>query len=219
MPSKREFKPRKRSSGNKDASLIVIATEGEKTEPKYFQDLISPQYYPNPKVHVHVVGRESHNSAPQHVINSLNSFKREYHLRGDDELWMVIDTDNWPEEQLSDVATKCHQKGYRLSVSNPCFELWLLLHVKDIGEYDSEQRRRLQRNNRISQNRTALEKELVNILGTYNKSNLKSDQFLPHVRKAIEQAEKLDQDSDGRWPESLGTRVYLLVNRILPDSG
>lgn len=217
MTNKREFKPRKRRSGNKDASLVVVATEGEKTEPQYFTDLISRDYYENSRVHVHVIRRGSHSSAPKHVIDALNDFRREYRLKGGDELWMVIDTDSWPEEQLSDVATKCQQKGYRLAVSNPCFELWLLLHVKDIEEYDQEQKDRLERNERVSQNRTAIEKELVEILGSYNKSNLNSDLFLPHVEKAIEQAENLDLDSSHRWPESLGTRVYLLVNRILPD--
>lgn len=217
MSNRREFKPRRRSSGNRDASLIVIATEGEKTERQYFRDLISPEYYQNARVHVHVIKRESSKSAPKHVIKSLDRFSREYRLGGDDELWMVIDTDNWPEAQLSAVAAKCHQKGYKLSVSNPCFELWLLLHVKDIDEYGASKRRELERNHKVSEDRTALERELVHILGSYNKSRPDTDAFLPYVGKAIERAEKLDEDSGQRWPQSLGTRVYLLVERILRD--
>ncbi len=38
MRVKRRFKTRDRMSGNRDAKLIVIATEGEKTEKKYFEE-------------------------------------------------------------------------------------------------------------------------------------------------------------------------------------
>ena len=217
MTGKREFKPRKRSSANRDASLIVIATEGAKTERIYFKDFISPKYYQNPRVHVNVIKRKSNKSAPKYVIDALDEFKKEYRLRGDDELWMVIDTDNWPDKQLSDVATKCHQKDYSLAVSNPCFELWLLLHVKDLDEYGADMLKKLESNHKVNQNRTVLENELSQILDGYNKSNPDTEAFLPHVRYAIQQAQKLEKDPDLRWPESLGTRVYLLANRILPE--
>lgn len=215
MPPQREFKPRKRRSAYRDASLIVIAAEGERTERRYFTDLASPMYYRNPRVHVAVVDRDTHASSPKHVIAALNNFKREYALRTYDELWMVIDRDRWSQQELSDIATQCVQKGYELAVSNPCFELWLLLHVKDINEYSQQELEELEQNERIDSGRTKLEKELSDICGGYNKLRLDTSKYLPHVDTAIERARGLDSDPAHRWPHSLGTRVYLLAERVI----
>jgi len=198
MNNKREFKPRRRTSAFRDASLIVIATEGAKTETKYFKDFISSKFYKNQRVHVEVVKKASHKSAPVHVIKALDNFRSEYSLRAYDELWMVIDVDKWPEKQLSDVAQKCRQKGYKLAVSNPCFELWLLLHVQDVNEYDSDFISELEANNKVNQNTTLLENVLSDILGGYNKSNPETDKFLPYVELAISRARELDEKPDQR---------------------
>ena len=66
----------------------------------------------------------------------------------------------------------------------------------------------------MSGHRTRLEQELLEILGDYNKSKLDTSRFLPFVEKAIERAKALD-NSDDRWPQHLGTRVYLLVSKIV----
>ena len=52
---KREFK---RKSGFRDAKLIVIATEGEKTETKYFREIVSKDWYPNSRIHVEVIEKK-----------------------------------------------------------------------------------------------------------------------------------------------------------------
>ena len=114
-----------RRSGLRDAKLLVIASEGQKTEPKYFTDL--KDVYTRSGLHVEVLERSESASSPLHVLAHLNKFKTKYKLRRDDELWMVIDVDRWPEHNLRDVAGKCRDKGFCLAVSNPCFVFrWLL---------------------------------------------------------------------------------------------
>ena len=51
-----------------------------------------------------------------------------------DELCLVIDRDkqSWTEATISEVAQFCHAKQYILALSNPCFELWLLIHHYDV---------------------------------------------------------------------------------------
>src|SRR5260221_11407935 len=93
--AKRQFKPRVRGSGFRDAKLIVIATEGSKTEKKYFNDLASDDRYRNPRVHVEVLERTSTASSPNHVIEELNKFRSVFKLNKFDELWLVIDVDRW----------------------------------------------------------------------------------------------------------------------------
>ena len=196
-----------RKSGLRDARLFVVATEGQRTEPKYFSDLTSPAYYYNPRVHVEVIDRIASASSPQHIINELDIFKSNYKLKSDDELWMVIDLDNWPSRNLSNIATKCIQKKYHLAISNPCFETWLLLHIKDIHEYPVDRINKLTCKDLIT--------ELKNVLGEYNKNKINTSHFLPYLSTAIAQAKQLDINPNDRWPQSFGTRIYLLVSKII----
>ena len=215
MPKKRRFRPRERKSEIRDPKLIIIATEGSNTEPAYFKDMASSKYFYNPRIHVEVLEREGTKSAPEYVIEALNQFSDEYHYEeGLDELWLVVDTDDWGDEKLADIATKCQQKGYEMAVSNPCFELWLLLHVTSLSEYADETLDEF-RENRRQGDRTRLERELVILLGEFSKSSLKTEHFLPHVEDEIAQTRILDKHPEHRWPNDLGSRVYLLAEKIM----
>ena len=216
MPERRVFRPRTRRSGYRDASLIVIASEGQNPERQYFEDLVSPENYPNPRVYLEVIERDPGPFSPSHVLESLNKFRREYGLSAEDELWIVIDRDRWTPRELSTVCTQCRQKGYRTAVSNPCFELWLLLHVKQMDEYSPEEILQLEQNLRQPNNRTRIEEELRRSLGSYRKNNIESSRILTGLPVAIAQARSLDVDPDNRWPNRLGTHVYRLVERVLP---
>ena len=129
-------------------------------------------------------------------------------------MWMVIDRDQWIEVNLAEVAAECVQKGYKLCVSNPAFELWLLLHIKDIDGYSAEEIKELERNDHVTPNRTRLDQELLCLLGSYNKNNLNMEHFFPGISHAVDRARALDANPTDRWPRSLGTRVYLLVEKI-----
>ena len=212
--SKREFKPRKRSTGLRDAKLIVIATEGTQTEPKYLNDLIANARYRNSKVHVEVLVRKETASSPIHIIRELDSFRREYKLNLGDELWLLIDVDQWGYRELSQVASQCVQKQYTLSASNPCFEIWLLLHLKALDTYSEAQLKTLAENKR-SDGRTAIEKEIITLTGSYVKANLNTAHYIPQVETAIQRAKDLDSNPEQRWPNQIGTRVYLLIQSIL----
>ncbi len=209
----RKFKPRQRLSGVRDAKLIIIASEGAQTEPKYFRELASQ--YINSKVKVYVLEREDASaSSPGHVFEELDKFKTEYNWEDNDEFWLVLDVDRWGDAKLAEVGRLCHQKGYMLAVSNPCFELWLLLHLRSLNAYPPETLAEFRANPRIGVGRRRLDVELITILGEYNKSNLKTQHFLPHIEDAIGRAKELD-NLDHRWPDDLGSRVYLLAEEII----
>jgi len=123
---------------------------------------------------------------------------------------MVIDLDRWPQSTLSSIATQCSQKSYYLAVSNPCFEVWLLLHLRNLSDYNTEQIKKFMQNSCRD-----LEMEIRNIIGSYNKSNPDTSKFLPYVHKAIKSAKYLDLNPNDRWPNSIGTRVYLLAEKMI----
>lgn len=145
---------RERREAFRDARLIVIASEGKDTEEIYFKALAKE--YTNPCVHVHILERsenEQNNSSPEHVLNQLNDYKSKYDLEADDELWLVVDKDRWTEAMLSHVATECSQEvAMHMALSNPCFELWLLLHMEDAASLSPEEQEQWMKNRRRSKN-------------------------------------------------------------------
>jgi len=201
MKIKRSFK---RKSGFRDAKLFVIATEGQETEYKYFIDF--RETYRNPKIHIEPLKRQTSASSPKHILEELNKFRREYNFQKADEFWLVIDTDRWKKDMLGETICECGQKNYYYAISNPRFELWLLLHLTDINDNNKRN---------IESKGDYLEKEIRNILGSYNKSNINSSKFLPHVNEAISRAKKLDTNPGARWPNTIGSTVYKLVEKLI----
>lgn len=214
----REFSARNRKPDHyRDSSLIVIATEGTKTEKQYFSGLKT--YNDNGKtsrIHIEILStEETGHSSPKWVVDRLRQFKRDYKIHpGQDELWLVCDLDKWGP-QLAEVARDCLQMQFKLAVSNPSFEIWLLFHYRSLQDYSLEILDEFRQNRRISANRTRIDQELLTIIGHYNKANLDLDSFIPHVDTANRNAREAEVNETDRWPQDLGSRVYLLVEKII----
>ena len=209
---------RERREAFRDARLIVIASEGKDTERIYFRALAKE--YTNPRVHVHILERsedEQNNSSPEHVLKQLDDYKGHYELESDDELWLVVDRDRWTEAMLSHVATECAQDNFmHVALSNPCIELWLLLHLVDATLLTSEEEQLWMENRRKSKNADPyLKVRLRQEMGSYHESSYDAKMLIEHVEVAIARAKALDENPADRWPQTLGTRVYLLAESVL----
>lgn len=209
---------RERREAFRDARLIVIASEGKDTERIYFKALAKE--YTNPRVHVHILKRsedEKNNSSPEHVLEQLNEYKCQYELEADDELWLVTDKDHWTEAMLSRVATECMQDvSMHMALSNPCFELWLLLHLVDVASLTPEEQKLWMENRRKSKSSNPYLKVLLRQkMGSYHESAYDVLTLIEHVEVAIERARLLDKNPADRWPQTLGTRVYLLAESVM----
>lgn len=209
---------RERREAFRDARLIVIASEGKDTERIYFKALAKE--YTNPRVHVHILERskdEQNNSSPEHVLKQLNDYKGHYELESDDELWLVVDRDRWTEAMLSRVATECAQDNFMyVALSNPCIELWLLLHLVDATLLTPEEQQLWMENRRKSKNADPyLKVRLRQEMGSYHESSYDTKMLIEHVEVAIARAKALDKNPADRWPQTLGTRVYLLAESVM----
>ena len=120
----------------KEKKLFVIATEGGKTEEIYF-DLFKPGR--DAVIRMEILPCKNCRTSPKNTLKRLLKFKNENMIKGDDELWLVIDRDNWEIEELDQVASQCSKKRFFLAVSNPCFEFWLYLHLRDPKPFHSAQ--------------------------------------------------------------------------------
>jgi hypothetical protein len=210
MSRKKQKKPpelRKRIVRKKPSYLIIIATEGEETEPQYFRLFQEPC---ENKIRIEILPTVEGLSSPAHVLRRMNKqvkvLKSELQFGEKDQFWLVFDFDTWCQRMFDEVRRTASQKKYMLAVSNPCFELWLYLHYGPVEASSSY-------------TKPQLENMLKDTQGSYNPSNLKLEHYLGRIDIAIENAKKLHMDKNEPWPYSTGTHVYLLLKEIRELSG
>jgi len=114
---------------------VLVVTEGEETEPLYLEALCSELRLPQQRVQVLVHGSKSTRHTDPKGIVDYAKRERDKAQRSSseapfDEVWCVSDRDAWPEATVKCEIDRMHQLGFRLAFSNPCFELWYLLHYR-----------------------------------------------------------------------------------------
>lgn len=186
----------------RDDRLFIIASDDTYAPKQYFS------FFKIARVQVHVIPTEDGTSSAQHVLGRLLEVDHEE----DDELWMLLDTDHYTDgshvRTFISAIKKAKQKGVKVALSKPCFELWLLLHHCDIDDVISL--------NDAQQTGTLLNK----VLGGYNKRKLKLEHYPEtSVAKACGCAKALDKSvSGGVIPSDNTSRVYLLWEAIISSS-
>ena len=186
-----------RSQFVRDAPIFVIAVEGEKTGAQYFS------LFENTRVHVQVLPTGSEGlSAPKHVLERLVKFEEQYDLGPEDERWLVADIDRQRGQFLDEVTQVARESGYGLAISNPCFELWLLLHFQEADQADT--------------NCAAVVERLRPYTGGHNKAKINLEPYTQAtIREAIARAKAMEGERDTRWPAFPGTHVFKVVEKLL----
>jgi hypothetical protein len=178
--------------------FIVIAMEGAETEPKYFKEFRPPR---EGTIQIKLVSNPKHKSKPKEVLQRLEQYFRKNGIAGD-EGWIVIDRDAWPEEELTDICRRAREKDFSVAISNPCFELWLYLHLRDPCPFND---------------RHHCQRQLAEILENYSPSSKGSynvARLLREVDRAVERARIQDLEPQDTWPRRQATRVYRLIERL-----
>jgi hypothetical protein len=52
-----------------------------------------------------------------------------------DEAWVLLDTEDVQRSGIKSAVDRATGSGINVAVSNPCFEIWLLVHAKDLGAH------------------------------------------------------------------------------------
>lgn len=173
--------------------LIIIAAEGTKTEPQYFSLF---NQHETTFVHVKCL-RSTKDTTPAQVLSRMREYLKSHSLKKSDYAWLVVDKDNWAEDQLAVLHEWSKQHpNYGLALSNPHFEYWLLLHFDD-GHGIANSQQCIQR---LKKHLPEYEKEIDTRKFTPERINL-----------AIARARQKDSPPTTHWPKSIGTTVYRLV--------
>ncbi|MGB1204725.1 MAG: RloB family protein [Chitinophagales bacterium] len=214
MPRERNELTRQSNIKNAE-KIFILAFEGTYAEFQYYEAIKEKAKYQEDIIYIVNLERtkeQKNNSAPKYVFDLLKKTKQDYKLKATDEFWMIIDRDRW---KLDEWREKCEkEKNFFIALSNPCFEFWLLLHIKDITDFSDVELQKMYENKKVSKKKNYLEKVLKDVLamsGGYRKDSIKPERFLAHLEKAVRQAKVLDSSD---IYNNLGSHNYLLIKKL-----
>lgn len=130
---------RRRPGTRKPKRCFYIFCEGRNTEPDYFRAL--KRHFPDALIEIRTKskGRDPEtlaraaSSEARRVRTASNSFEQ------NDQVWAVFDHDG-REDTVHVAREMCRAGEVGIGFSNPCFEIWLLLHRDDYDKAgDSKQ--------------------------------------------------------------------------------
>jgi hypothetical protein len=119
--------------------LIVVICGGRRTEPSYFSAL--KQVFRKPAVKIEISGDgldpltlvqsaiERKATLLREARKNKNSFDKNF------EIWVVFDRDEFP--QIREARELAAKNNIGVAESNPCFELWGILHFEDHDSLDN----------------------------------------------------------------------------------
>lgn len=217
MPRKK--RPLDRTTGiERDASIVVVACEDKYAVKQYFAK------FRTRRTQFKVLPTDDCKSNPRAVIDRLHDYKREYAQEEGDEFWFCIDTDHWirghHQRELSQVLQECRQSGYGIAISNPCFEVWLLLHFIEINNelllrmLGKDSNGSVDPQNLESLRCDSFVHELRSIAGQYNKSRVSALKVTAAQVQSATQRAKVRDLENGDIPPTPGSRIYKLIESL-----
>ncbi|MDE0240115.1 MAG: RloB family protein [bacterium] len=121
---------------------FTLFCEGRKTEPQYFRTLRSRdngyliQYGDKGRVPITLAEKAvrfiKSKGSTREKGGPRNSFEER------DQVWVVFDRDE--HERFDEAVSMCETNGIGVARSNPCFEVWLILHAVDYDRQDDRHR-------------------------------------------------------------------------------
>lgn len=227
-----------RSKRPTTSKIIFLSCEGSVTEEEYIEVL--SRIYDGVKSRVQIISvaedevhtlpknrtREQNQvlgkSKPWQLVERINKFKEEKEAKyefskyPEDEFWIVSDVDDNLDNhkiKFENAIQKCERKGYKYAISNPFFEIWLLLHHDEVSEEDKKYA--------VTETHQYEATDHFRIRLAKKGAPLKDQKHLnfehysdEKVRLAVKRAKDLMGENE-KIPSDYGTYVYKIVEEIL----
>ncbi len=169
-------------------------------------------------------------SKPENLLDKMNKYieqNKESIDFDNDEFWIIMDVDDHTdptiinaqgksnEQKWIEVLALCKEKNIKCAISNPFFELWLLLHFDDANDED----RKYAVTNSHSYEATNHFTNRLRSLNVSLKGKEIKNSDIPKYSKeriidAISRAKLMDDPPCEEYPKCLGTTVYKLLENI-----
>jgi hypothetical protein len=178
--------------------------EGKNTEPQYFTAfrktidgaLVKLEFFSAAGCPMTIAQKASK------AVKEAQRDSRQNSYSAKDQVWAIFDRDEHPK--IDDALDLCRSTNIGLAYSNPCFELWLMLHKKNYGTVCSHKK---------------MQRDLSELIPEYSRlkgKTLDFESLLVGLSDAEARAElqhrQRQADSDGKSPPF--TTVYKLTKAI-----
>lgn len=191
-----QWVPARNRRVRQERKLVLFSCEGEKTEPNYVTALCKDAGLAPPEFAA--CGGDPWRVVDRAVAEMTND---EY-----DAVWCIFDCDD--HARLADARERARVRNMNVAYSNPCFEIWYLLHYRYSTAYTH-------RDDAVA--------ECGQRMGSYSESDDVYDQLSPMQNAAAENARRLREEhhaqvNDGR-PDNPSTDVDLMVAALRELAG
>lgn len=197
MAIRRDNAQRRRAGSRKPKDRVLVVCCGARTEKLYLDGM--RRHFRDSPVAIQV--KPDVGSPSQLVSYAVKLWQGD--RDGFDQVWCVFDVDEFGQD-VATAVMRAEQAGVSVAVSNPCFEFWLLLHVKDHSGWLA--------------NGTVARKTLCSALPGYDKTKLDFDVFEPRIPAAIERGRRLSE-SGGDHSHNPSTTMWRLAGIVTGDDG
>ncbi|WP_083859460.1 RloB family protein [Oceanibaculum indicum] len=200
----RKFDLRRDKFKREPRARFIIFCEGALTEPEYFEAI--KRLYTGSLIEFRIIKAAGvpmtmAESAIESSADIRNRRKKDSYEAAD-QIWVVFDRDEHPN--FDEAIRLCERKKIKIARSNPCFEVWLLLHFCDFDKPG---------------NRHEIQRHLEKIDKDYKVSGRKTlncDNIVKNVIVAEKRsAELIRRRENERCPYGVvSTTVHLLTSEI-----
>ena len=208
---RRSPKPLRRTTGIRPPrKTLLVFCEGARTEPEYLEALRrEPAVRETASVDIRI-DADSAGFTPLGLVRRAIAARARAHAEDSeiDEVWCVFDVE-WPKNHpgLLEAEKLADSHGINLAVSNPCFEVWLVLHFAgQEGWLDNVGARKLRRK-----------------YDSRADKGLDPDRYMPHRQVAADRAARLEQrhSQDGTvFPhDNPSSGMHRLISSVRPVTG
>jgi hypothetical protein len=182
---------------------ILIALEDTKSSRFYIKDLLKHK-----NIIPHIVFAKHIGTDPRSVLKAIDQFEKENPDIKYDKAWLVIDKDSFSKNNFKGTLETARQKGICVAYSNECYELWLLLHFKDVTSYKTREDIGRELNLEFMKNfKLEYKKSEKHVYGMLID---KQEQAIQRAKKLIQNIIKIDGELDP-YNNNPSTKIYLLI--------
>lgn len=86
---------------------------------------------------LNIQAQNAYGTSPENVLRSAKNKLKEFKDEGAAKVYCLFDKDDCSDEQFKQIIARCRKAGIVDAVSVPCYEYWLLLHLKRTNQYFS----------------------------------------------------------------------------------
>ena len=197
--------------------FFLIVCEDEKTEPTYFEQFTNQ--FPEKTMFLKTVGTgRSPKGVVEQAIKERDNIKAEA-LKDIDFVWAVFDKDDADENEtkiqnFEDAFNVAEREKIEVAYSNEVFELWLLLHFKDIDSTVAIPRQEIYKELELSVKAC---KNYENFVYQHGKSDILDVlAIIGNENDALRRAEQMLEQQKTKKPieANPSTKVFLLVKEL-----